>query len=198
MMPPFLLAKTDNTSVNRASRTDDIKALWGINIMKKAKKSGGPKAFGVRLEECQPAVNNKFVPLIVEMCCGVVEETGLDYTGIYRVPGNNAMVSHLQEHLNKGMDINTAEERWQDLNVISSLLKSFFRKLPEPLFTDDKYIDFIDANRIEDAEERLKTTKKLLHDLPDYYYHTLKYLVGHLKKVADHCDQNKVPGPPDH
>ncbi|XP_034414081.1 rho GTPase-activating protein 23-like isoform X2 [Cyclopterus lumpus] len=192
MMPPFLLAKTDNTSVNRASRTDDNKALWGINIMKKAKKTGSPKAFGVRLEDCQPAVNHKFVPLIVEMCCGVVEETGLDYTGIYRVPGNNAMVSNLQEHLNKGMDINTAEERWQDLNVISSLLKSFLRKLPEPLFTDDKYNDFIDANRIEDAEDRLKTMKKLLHDLPDYYYHTLKFLVGHLKKVADHCEQNKM------
>ncbi|XP_068460187.1 rho GTPase-activating protein 23-like isoform X3 [Clinocottus analis] len=192
MMPPFLLAKTDNTSVNRASRTDDNKALWGINIMKKAKKTGSPKAFGVRLEDCQPAVNHKFVPLIVEMCCGVVEETGLDYTGIYRVPGNNAMVSNLQEHLNKGMDINTAEERWQDLNVISSLLKSFFRKLPEPLFTDDKYNDFIDANRIEDAEDRLKTMKKLLHDLPDYYHHTLKFLVGHLKKVADHCEQNKM------
>lgn len=93
----------------------------------------------------------------------MVEATGLEYTGIYRVPGNNAMVSNLQEHLNKGLDINTAEEvrqkkkknpslasellgfvvtknlslqRWQDLNVISSLLKSFFRKLPEPLFTD--------------------------------------------------------------
>ncbi|KAG7255319.1 hypothetical protein CRUP_021650 [Coryphaenoides rupestris] len=52
----------------------------------------------------------EFVPLIVEMCCGVVEATGLDYTGIYRVPGNNAMVSNLQEHLNKGLDINTAEE----------------------------------------------------------------------------------------
>ncbi|XP_059180452.1 rho GTPase-activating protein 23-like isoform X2 [Centropristis striata] len=192
MMPPFLLAKTDNTSVNRASRTDDNKALWGINIMKKAKKTGSPKAFGVRLEDCQPAVNHKFVPLIVEMCCGVVEETGLDYTGIYRVPGNNAMVSNLQEHLNKGMDINTAEERWQDLNVISSLLKSFFRKLPEPLFTDDKYNDFIDANRIEDAEDRLKTMKKLIHDLPDHYYHTLKFLVGHLKKVADHSESNKM------
>ncbi|XP_077959354.1 rho GTPase-activating protein 23-like isoform X7 [Gasterosteus aculeatus] len=192
MMPPFLLAKTDNTSVNRASRTEDNKALWGINLMKKAKKTSSPKAFGVRLEDCQPAVNHKFVPLIVEMCCGVVEETGLDYTGIYRVPGNNAMVSNLQEHLNKGMDINTAEERWQDLNVISSLLKSFFRKLPEPLFTDDKYNDFIDANRIEDAEDRLKTMKKLLHDLPDHYHHTLKFLVGHLKKVADHCELNKM------
>uniref|UniRef100_A0AAQ4Q0U8 Rho GTPase activating protein 23b n=1 Tax=Gasterosteus aculeatus aculeatus TaxID=481459 RepID=A0AAQ4Q0U8_GASAC len=197
MMPPFLLAKTDNTSVNRASRTEledsnCIPALWGINLMKKAKKTSSPKAFGVRLEDCQPAVNHKFVPLIVEMCCGVVEETGLDYTGIYRVPGNNAMVSNLQEHLNKGMDINTAEERWQDLNVISSLLKSFFRKLPEPLFTDDKYNDFIDANRIEDAEDRLKTMKKLLHDLPDHYHHTLKFLVGHLKKVADHCELNKM------
>nr|XP_046232449.1 rho GTPase-activating protein 23-like isoform X2 [Scatophagus argus] len=192
MMPPFLLAKTDNTSVNRASRTDDNKALWGINIMKKAKKPGSPKAFGVRLEDCQPAVNHKFVPLIVEMCCGVVEASGLEYTGIYRVPGNNAMVSNLQEHLNKGMDINTAEERWQDLNVISSLLKSFFRKLPEPLFTDDKYNDFIDANRIEDAEDRLKTMKKLIHDLPDHYYHTLKFLVGHLKKVADHSEKNKM------
>ncbi|KAI4801195.1 hypothetical protein KUCAC02_000120 [Chaenocephalus aceratus] len=191
MIPPFLLAKTDNASVNRA-RTDDNKALWGISIMKKAKKTGSPKAFGVRLEDCQPAVSHKFVPLIVEMCCGVVEETGLEYTGIYRVPGNNAMVSNLQEHLDKGLDINTAEERWQDLNVISSLLKSFFRKLPEPLFTDDKYNDFIDANRIEDAEDRLKTMKKLLHDLPDYYYHTLKFLVGHLKKVADNADKNKM------
>lgn len=158
-------------------------------------------------------------------------------------------------------------QRWQDLNVISSLLKSFFRKLPEPLFTDgvtmihlfsvlcsimsvmdsdrllnlfllhavarpcfltfppppspDKYNDFIDANRIEDAEDRLKTMKKLvrikkkaaiyrrldlisnppvffvcffwqIHDLPDHYYHTLKFLVGHLKKVADNSEKNKV------
>lgn len=34
------------------------KSPWGINIMKKTKKAG-PKAFGVRLEDCQPGVNNK-------------------------------------------------------------------------------------------------------------------------------------------
>lgn len=46
----------------------------------------------------------------MEICCGLVEEMGLEYTGIYRVPGNNAMVSLLQDQLNKGVDINPAEE----------------------------------------------------------------------------------------
>ncbi|XP_061565256.1 rho GTPase-activating protein 23-like isoform X7 [Cololabis saira] len=195
MVPPFLLAKTDNTCQTRGSRSDDIRALWGINLMKtrtRKNQDSGPKAFGVRLEDCQPAVNHKMVPLVVEMCCRVVEDLGLDYTGVYRVPGNNAMVSNLQDHLDRGLDLSQAEERWQDLNVISSLLKSFFRKLPEPLFTDEKYNDFINANRIEDSEDRLKTMKKLLQDLPDHYYHTLRFLVTHLKKVADHSEKNKM------
>uniref|UniRef100_H3CK23 Rho GTPase activating protein 23 n=1 Tax=Tetraodon nigroviridis TaxID=99883 RepID=H3CK23_TETNG len=200
MKPPFLLAKTENsTGAPRSPKPEGkdesgpLKSPWGINIMKKSKKVV-PKAFGVRLEDCQPGVNNKpqFIPLIVEICCGLVEEMGLEYTGIYRVPGNNAMVSLLQDQLNKGVDINPAEEKWQDLNVVSSLLKSFFRKLPEPLFTNDKYNDFIDANRMENASERLKTLKKLIRDLPDHYYHTLKFLMGHLKTVADSSDKNKM------
>ncbi|EHB14195.1 Rho GTPase-activating protein 23 [Heterocephalus glaber] len=168
------------------------KTPWGINIIKKNKKAT-PRAFGVRLEECQPAPENQRVPLIVAACCRIVEARGLESTGIYRVPGNNAVVSSLQEQLNRGPgDINLQDERWQDLNVISSLLKSFFRKLPEPLFTNDKYNDFIEANRIEDARERMKTLRKLIRDLPGHYYETLKFLVGHLKTIADHSEQNKM------
>ncbi|XP_069338530.1 rho GTPase-activating protein 23 [Eulemur rufifrons] len=168
------------------------KTPWSINIIKKNKKAA-PRAFGVRLEECQPATENQRVPLIVAACCRIVEARGLESTGIYRVPGNNAVVSSLQEQLNRGPgDINLQDERWQDLNVISSLLKSFFRKLPEPLFTDDKYNDFIEANRIEDSRERMKTLRKLIRDLPGHYYETLKFLVGHLKTIADHSEKNKM------
>ncbi|XP_058140084.1 rho GTPase-activating protein 23 isoform X2 [Dasypus novemcinctus] len=168
------------------------KTPWGINIIKKNKKVA-PRAFGVRLEECQPATENQRVPLIVAACCRIVEARGLESTGIYRVPGNNAVVASLQEQLNRGPgDINLQDERWQDLNVISSLLKSFFRKLPEPLFTDDKYNDFIEANRIEDSRERMKTLRKLIRDLPGHYYETLKFLVGHLKTIADHSEKNKM------
>lgn len=137
--------------------------------MKKAKKAG-PKAFGVRLEDCQPGANNKvswdsvhlssvrqifplnvcdyilfvstfpqFIPLIVEICCGLVEEMGLEYTGIYRVPGNNAMVSLLQDQLNKGVEINPAEEV-RKLSLLcrfkSHLLNSYWAKAEHDDFWD--------------------------------------------------------------
>ncbi|TFK11931.1 ankyrin repeat, SAM and basic leucine zipper domain-containing protein 1 [Platysternon megacephalum] len=174
------------------------KGTWrkGIpNIMRKTfeKKPSALGTFGVRLDDCPPAHTNKYIPLIVDICCKLVEERGLEYTGIYRVPGNNAAISSMQEELNKGMtDIDVLDDKWRDLNVISSLLKSFFRKLPEPLFTNDKYADFIDANRKEDPIERLKTLKRLIHDLPEHHYETLKFLSAHLKTVAENSEKNKM------
>ncbi|KAI1891352.1 hypothetical protein AGOR_G00142920 [Albula goreensis] len=174
------------------------KGAWrkGIpGLMRKPfeKKSVPGVTFGVRLDDCPPAQTNRFVPLIVEICCKLVEERGLEYTGIYRVPGNNAAISSMQEELNKGMsDIDIQDDKWKDLNVISSLLKSFFRKLPEPLFTNEKYGDFIEANRTEDAVERLKVLKRLLHELPDHHFETLKFLSAHLKTVADNSEKNKM------
>uniref|UniRef100_UPI003AAD4358 rho GTPase-activating protein 21a isoform X2 n=1 Tax=Centroberyx gerrardi TaxID=166262 RepID=UPI003AAD4358 len=175
------------------------KGTWrkGIpGLMRKPfeKKPSPGVTFGVRLDDCPPAQNNRFVPLIVEVCCKLVEERGLEYTGIYRVPGNNAAISNMQEELNnKGMnDIDIQDDKWRDLNVISSLLKSFFRKLPEPLFTNDKYADFIEANRIEDPVERLKVLKRLLHELPSHHYETLKFLSAHLKTVAENSEKNKM------
>uniref|UniRef100_A0A8C9ZIE5 Rho GTPase activating protein 21b n=1 Tax=Sander lucioperca TaxID=283035 RepID=A0A8C9ZIE5_SANLU len=175
------------------------RAAWKIGIagiMRKPfeKKTPAGVTFGVRLDDCPAAQTNRFVPLIVEVCCNVVEERGLEYTGIYRVPGNNAAISSMQEELNsKGMtDIDVQEDKWRDLNVISSLLKSFFRKLPEPLFTNEKYADFIEANRTEDSVERLKELKRLIQELPDHHFETLKFLCAHLKKVSDNCEKNKM------
>lgn len=33
-----------------------------------------------------------------------------------------------------------------------------------------------------------------IRDLPGHYYETLKFLVGHLKTIADHSEKNKVSG----
>uniref|UniRef100_A0A672HJG7 Rho GTPase-activating protein 21-like n=1 Tax=Salarias fasciatus TaxID=181472 RepID=A0A672HJG7_SALFA len=158
------------------------------------KKAPAGITFGVRLDDCLAAQTNRFVPLIVEVCCKVVEERGLEYTGIYRVPGKNADISSMQEELNsKGMsDIDIQDDKWRDFNVISSLLKSFFRKLPDPLFTNEKYDEFIEANRREDPVERLKELKRLIYELPDHHFETLKFFCAHLKRVSDNCEKNKM------
>ena len=41
------------------------------------------------------------MPLIVDMCTQIVEAKGLEMTGVYRIPGNKAAVTLLQEEFNK-------------------------------------------------------------------------------------------------
>uniref|UniRef100_A0A671KYE3 Rho GTPase-activating protein 21-like n=1 Tax=Sinocyclocheilus anshuiensis TaxID=1608454 RepID=A0A671KYE3_9TELE len=194
----LLMHRGDEARASRQSSSLHMgtwrKGIPGLMRKPFEKKSSHGVTFGVRLDDCPPAQTNRFVPLIVEVCCKLVEERGLEYTGIYRVPGNNAAISIMQEELNnKGMgDIDIQDDKWKDLNVISSLLKSFFRKLPEPLFTNEGYANFIDANRIEDPVERLKVLKRLLHELPDHHYETLKFLSAHLKTVAENSEKNKM------
>jgi hypothetical protein len=58
----------------------------------------------------------------------------------------------------------TQDPRWNDVNVISSLLKLFFRKLPDALLTSELYPLFIVADKIEDPGKRVITIKKLVRD----------------------------------
>uniref|UniRef100_A0A452QUP4 Rho GTPase activating protein 21 n=1 Tax=Ursus americanus TaxID=9643 RepID=A0A452QUP4_URSAM len=167
------------------------------SIMRKTfeKKPTATGTFGVRLDDCPPAHTNRYIPLIVDICCKLVEERGLEYTGIYRVPGNNAAISSMQEELNKGMaDIDIQDDKWRDLNVISSLLKSFFRKLPEPLFTngDRYYFIFLEVQLKFSLLIHRENNMFQIHDLPEHHYETLKFLSAHLKTVAENSEKNKM------
>ncbi|KAI5744984.1 hypothetical protein M8J76_007183 [Diaphorina citri] len=149
---------------------------------------------GVPLQHCVSSTFSEFVPLIVELCTNVVESKGLEIIGIYRVPGNTAAVSSLTEAVNKGLDASVLEQdpRWSDVNVISSLLKSFFRRLPDSLLTTELYPHFIQADKIEDPATRMATIKKLVHELPEHHFQTLKYILQHLKRVVDNSEVNKM------
>lgn len=65
----------------------------------------------------------QYVPLIVDVCCKLVEERGLENTGIYRVPGNNAAIASMQEELNKGFtEIDLEDDvRWTNPVLESAL-----------------------------------------------------------------------------
>lgn len=151
--------------------------------------------FGACLEQCLPALYNQYVPRLVEVCTDIVESRGLDMIGIYRVPGNNAGVNALTEEVNRNYDdVMQLDARWNDVHVVTSLLKSFFRKMPDPLCTTVAYPHFIEADKIENPNLRLDKIKRLIKSLPSHHYHTLKHLMFHLKKVMEHSDANKMKG----
>ncbi|KAK9501391.1 hypothetical protein O3M35_012126 [Rhynocoris fuscipes] len=149
---------------------------------------------GVPLELCPKSMNNEYVPLIVELCTRIVEDRGLEIIGIYRVPGNTAAVTSLTEAVNKGLNeaLLDQDQRWTDVNVISSLLKLFFRRLPDCLLTNELYPSFIQADRIDDPKLRVFSIRKLVQDLPEHHLHTLRHLIKHLQLVVEHSSINKM------
>ncbi|XP_026815705.1 rho GTPase-activating protein 21-B isoform X9 [Rhopalosiphum maidis] len=157
-------------------------------------------AIGIPLELCPPSTQSEYVPLIVEVCTSIVEDKGLDIIGIYRVPGNTAAITSLTEAVNTGgmetpdmaIKLLQRDPRWTDVNVISSLLKSFFRRLPDALLTTEMYPHFIEADKIEDPVQRMVKLRELVHKLPDHHFETLRYLLMHLKKIVQHSGVNKM------
>ncbi|XP_063706527.1 rho GTPase-activating protein 21 isoform X3 [Culicoides brevitarsis] len=144
-------------------------------------------SFGVPLHMCLPSLGNPYVPMILARCIDIVEARGLSIVGIYRIPGNTAAIAQLTEQVNRGMDDQTLNDpRWEDVNVVSSLLKSFIRNLPEPILPLDTYNRFIEADKLPGAE-RLKELKALLKKLPPHNYETLKHLIRHLHRVSQNC-----------
>ena len=79
-----------------------------------------------------------------------------------------------------------------DIHTIGSLLKKFFKELPDPAVPVGLYDDFVTCAKETNEEERLSMLKELVYRLPTAHYHTVKFLMKHLKKVAAHSDQNKV------
>jgi len=78
------------------------------------------------------------------------------------------------------------------VHVISSLLKSFLRKLPDPLLTSARYGDFIKGAADPDPDKALEKLRSLVQDLPDTNYETLRHLSLHLRKVADNSEKNRM------
>ncbi|XP_054730517.1 rho GTPase-activating protein 21 isoform X4 [Anastrepha obliqua] len=156
--------------------------------------SGGKTtgSIGVPLKACPMSKNNEYVPLLVDVCTNIVETKGLGIVGIYRIPGNKAAISELSEQVNKSdfsWDRCSTDVRWEDVNVVSSLLKQFIRNLPDALLPCSFYINFIEADK-KTGLERLKELRELLNSLPRYSYETLKHLIRHLSRVSKNCDVN--------
>lgn len=94
----------------------------------------------------QAAQEGRSVPLIVQKCIEAVEARGMDYEGIYRKSGGAAQMRAIQVAFDQGEDVDLVDEdEYNDICSVTSVLKQYFRELPNPPLTFELYTNFIDA-----------------------------------------------------
>lgn len=130
------------------------------------------------------------IPMVLKCCAEFIEEYGI-VDGIYRLSGITSNIQKLRRAFDEERvpDLTIPDIR-QDIHAVSSLLKMYFRELPNPLCTYQLYDNFVDAiqNRTEGDEVRLKLMKDCVQKLPPPHYRTLKYLSTHLNKISRYSD----------
>ena len=73
-------------------------------------------------------------------------------------------------------------DRFNDICSVTSVLKSYFRSLPDPLLTYALHDRFIAASAIKDLDEKARLMAELVPQLPAEHYHTARALMLHLHR----------------
>lgn len=68
------------------------------------------------------------------------------------------------------------------VHVLTSVLKCFFREMPEPLLTFDCYEDFLRAANLTEPQDRVSTLFAILKKLPKPNFDLMERLIFHLAR----------------
>ncbi|XP_054722206.1 N-chimaerin-like [Uloborus diversus] len=148
------------------------------------------RVFGVDLITLVKA-HNTLRPFVVDLCIKETEKRGLDVEGLYRVSGFSDEIEICRMVFERDCECaDISRTAFEDVNVITGVLKLFFRLLPIPLITFEAYSSFIAAAKKPALGEKLESLKEALKNLPPAHYQTLKFLMAHLYRVADRQKYN--------
>ncbi|MBN3287134.1 CHIN protein, partial [Polyodon spathula] len=124
-------------------------------------------------------------PMVVDMCIREIESRGLKSEGLYRVSGFSDLIEDVKLAFDRdGEKADISVNVYEDINIITGALKLYFRDLPIPVITYDAYPRFIEAAKLTDPDEQLEALHEALKLLPPAHCETLRYLMGHLKRVT--------------
>mmetsp|Transcript_9521 Transcript_9521/g.35312 ORF Transcript_9521/g.35312 Transcript_9521/m.35312 type:complete len:311 (-) Transcript_9521:672-1604(-) len=111
--------------------------------------------------------------------------------GLFRVPGSTQLIQKAKQDLESGNESLYLYQK-EYTHVVASLLKMWFRELPEPLLTFDHYDMFIAADGINEETARLATIKKVLHYLPEANRKLLYSLCEFLHDLLEFQEETKM------
>ena len=121
----------------------------------------------------------------------ILKITGMDVEGIYRKAGGASQVQVIKDGFEtspqQNFDISDPD---LDIHAVSSTLKQYFRRLPNPLVTYEVYDKLLETTSIPSFDAKVEAMSQALMDLPKVHREVLEFLVFHLNKVVSHERDN--------
>lgn len=111
--------------------------------------------------------------------------------GVYRRNGSCVNATKLLSAFSKDAWAVQLSLQEYSVNDVASVLKRFFRNLPESLFTTELHIHLCNAAKCNCPEnEKVILYRSLLERLPDINYVTVRKLLNHLYYIQLQSDEN--------
>ncbi|XP_071545387.1 uncharacterized protein RhoGAP102A isoform X2 [Panulirus ornatus] len=133
------------------------------------------------------------IPGLVNMCLKHLETNGMHTLGIFRVSSSKKRVRQLREEFDSGREVWLSEDHCP--HDVATLLKEFFRDLPEPLLTRELYEPFIKTQKIRNRKLQFEALQHLIQLMPAANRDTLYCLLNFLATVAENApDQLTTTG----
>ncbi|KAJ6091809.1 hypothetical protein N7467_003778 [Penicillium canescens] len=149
----------------------------------------GDALFGTDLE-ARMEHEKSIIPAIVTRCIQEVELRGMDMEGIYRKSGAASAIQIIREGFERSPFDYDISDPDLDIHAVTSTLKQYFRKLPNPLVTYDVYELIIDSVEIPSTQGRIELLQKSLLELPRVHRDVLEFLIFHLRRVVERHEEN--------
>lgn len=151
--------------------------------------NGSGNLFKIPLTQLVMIEGGAKIPMRVDQLITKIEMIGLYAEGLYRKSGVTSKIKELMKKMNEPPEV---DYEAYNVHVLTNVLKTFLRDLPEPLLTFDRYDDFLRAADLSDETDRVQTLMSLIKKLPPAHHALLERIVFHLARVAQREDVNRM------
>ncbi|EFA80234.1 RhoGAP domain-containing protein [Heterostelium album PN500] len=147
------------------------------------------KTFGIKLEEVFAREAHRSIPMFLEEIFKYLEKNAPSVEGIFRISAGKSAIEALQQKIetNQPLDLHTI----LDTHVVSSVLKSFFRSLPEPLIYYSNYQKYLSLSS-QPQNTHITELKRLISSLPVANQIVLKNVFALCNTIKHHKDVTKM------
>ncbi|CAM9539661.1 unnamed protein product [Ascophyllum nodosum] len=128
-------------------------------------------------------------PLLLE-CMGFLDAQGLYVPGLFRVPGNTETIRDLKARFDAGEHVEF-DEKIHNVNEVATLLKMYFRELPDPVFPTAHYHTMLEASG-KGQPEFVETARLCVGQFPRINFTCLRLLFAFLYRVSLCSGDNKM------